>query len=178
MRDDKEDIKEAFKFIYKLTNVTKEEIRAKTRKRQPVFARQLLSYYLRKNTRMSLHQIGETIDRDHATIIHSVNKITEDAEYDAYVRDMKEAIDGKVAPYIYSLRVKLTESYTETKGIQNKVDDAFRVILNNIELFESHKRSMESKSLYDNALRLQQTEIGLLREQVRDLKSSISSIMK
>lgn len=164
--------------VEKLTSLDKDYIISKTRRSQPMFARQLVAYYLRKHTRMSLTEIGSAINKDHATVLHSINKINSDSDYDTYVKDMKEALDRKVIPPMYILRNKMLECYDRSGGAENKVDNVFRVILSNIELFESQKRGMESKSLYDNALRLQQREIGELKQNITILKRSIASLVR
>jgi len=173
-----EEIEEAFGIVMKLTSLSKEEIMSKTRRRQPMFARQLVAYCLRKHTRLSLADIGIAIKKDHATVLHSINKVSSDSEYDPYVKDLKEAVDRKVVPPIYSLRGKMFECYNQSGATETKVDNAFRVILNNIELFEAQKRGMESKSLYDNALRLQQLEIMQLKGNITKLKRSIANIVR
>tara|TARA_R110000851_G_scaffold117849_8_gene244907 strand:- start:13514 stop:14041 length:528 start_codon:yes stop_codon:yes gene_type:complete len=173
-----EEIDEAYEFVYKLTDLRRDEILDDTRKRAPMFARQLIAYYLKKHTTMTLAKIGQAIGKNHATVLHSIAKVSESAEQDSYVRDLKEAIDTRIAPFVYALRSKFMDCCYDSFSVPVKVDNVFRVIIDNIELFDAQKRSMESKSLYDNALRLQQIEIGKLKAQAKEMKIIISSIMK
>lgn len=52
--------------------VTVEDIMSRTRLREFVDARQLYCYIMREKFGLSLSKIGKTINRDHATAIHSV----------------------------------------------------------------------------------------------------------
>jgi len=49
------------------------DISKNTRRREYVQARGIYYYILRKETNMSLHSISETVKKNHATILHSVN---------------------------------------------------------------------------------------------------------
>ena len=52
--------------------VTLEQLRSKTRKRGIVEARQIYCKLAKKRTKYTLEQIGSAINKDHATVLHSV----------------------------------------------------------------------------------------------------------
>ena len=52
--------------------VTLEQLRSKTRKREIVEARQIYCKLAKKRTKYTLEQIGSAINKDHATVLHSV----------------------------------------------------------------------------------------------------------
>jgi chromosomal replication initiator protein len=52
--------------------ITLEQLRSKTRKREIVEARQIYCKLAKKRTKYTLEQIGSAINKDHATVLHSV----------------------------------------------------------------------------------------------------------
>ena len=69
-------VKEIVEDYYKL------KIDSKTRQRKYVEARAVYYKLLRENSRMSLQAIGNTMKRDHATVLHSLRQIKDWLEYD------------------------------------------------------------------------------------------------
>lgn len=68
-------------------NLTLNDIRKKTRRREIVYPRHVLCYLLRKKTNMSLKDIGElTGGRDHTTVIHAIKSIEDLMETDELIR--------------------------------------------------------------------------------------------
>lgn len=57
-------------------NITRSELFYKNRKTRVVFARQIAMYYMRKELRCGLREIGETFGKDHTTVIHSCKQIS------------------------------------------------------------------------------------------------------
>ena len=53
---------------------------SKTRKREYILVRQILMYLLLNNTGMSSSLIGKIFNKDHATVLHSANVITNEVE--------------------------------------------------------------------------------------------------
>lgn len=51
--------------------ISKYELAIKSRKRELVYARQLMMWYLSENTQLTLGMIGEMFNRDHSTVIHA-----------------------------------------------------------------------------------------------------------
>jgi chromosomal replication initiation ATPase DnaA len=58
--------------ICKANDVTIEEIKSSSRKYRLVAVRQSFCFLSKKKTTLSLNQIGSLIDRNHATVIHSI----------------------------------------------------------------------------------------------------------
>jgi len=58
--------------------VSLEDIKGKCRKRKIVKPRQIIMFLLRTKARMVLSDIGEVLNRDHTTVIHSITCIQND----------------------------------------------------------------------------------------------------
>jgi chromosomal replication initiator protein len=58
--------------------VSIEDIKGKCRKRRIVKPRQVIMFLLRTKARMVLSDIGEVMNRDHTTVIHSITCIQND----------------------------------------------------------------------------------------------------
>ena len=58
--------------------VSIEDIKGKCRKRKIVKPRQVIMFLLRTKARMVLSDIGEVMNRDHTTVIHSITCIQND----------------------------------------------------------------------------------------------------
>lgn len=58
--------------------VTISELKGKCRKRRIVKPRQVIMFLLRTKARMVLSDIGEVMNRDHTTVIHSITCIQND----------------------------------------------------------------------------------------------------
>ena len=61
--------------ICDILNVSRKDILSTSRARDFVFARQLYCYAARQLTGYSLKAVGKKINRDHTTVIHSVNEV-------------------------------------------------------------------------------------------------------
>ena len=75
--------------VVKCTGIEFNKIQSLKRQRDIIFARHLFCYFTRKRTRLSYQEIGKIINRDHATILHSVRTVENLLEYD---RDFKELV--------------------------------------------------------------------------------------
>ena len=64
-----------FTAIYHKYNVKKEDLTSTKRSKEIAFARHICIYLIREVTEMSLPNIGKLFGRDHATVMHSINKI-------------------------------------------------------------------------------------------------------
>lgn len=72
--------------------IQKHKISLVSRNRELVFKRQLLMYYLRNNTNLSLSRIGQICGKkDHATVLHGVRTVENYLEYNDKV--FKETVD-------------------------------------------------------------------------------------
>lgn len=64
-------------------DVTEQQIKGRTRKREIVLPRQVIMYLADKHIRMPASRIGRCIgNRDHSTVIHSINLMTEKVKKD------------------------------------------------------------------------------------------------
>jgi len=61
--------------------VTINELKGKCRKRRIVKPRQVIMFLLRTKARMMLSDIGEVMNRDHTTVIHSITCIQNDISH-------------------------------------------------------------------------------------------------
>ncbi|HLR14313.1 MAG TPA: chromosomal replication initiator protein DnaA [Bacillota bacterium] len=74
-------------------NITLEDFAARKRTRSIAFPRQIAMYLSRQMTDLSLPKIGEKFGgRDHTTVIHAFDKITEMIESDSVLKDEIEEI--------------------------------------------------------------------------------------
>jgi chromosomal replication initiator protein len=64
--------------VSKYYGVTIAELKGKCRKRRIVKPRQVIMFLLRTKARMVLSDIGEVMNRDHTTVIHSITCIQND----------------------------------------------------------------------------------------------------
>lgn len=69
--------KRLMKAAIKGCDVTKADLKGKSRKRHLARTRQALMVLLYENTNMSLPDVGQVFNRDHTTVLHAV-KIRED----------------------------------------------------------------------------------------------------
>ena len=75
--------------IVKETGIEFSKIQSRTRKRDILYARHLFCFFARKRTEMSYDAIGGIINRNHATVLHSVKLVEDLMTYD---RDFKEIV--------------------------------------------------------------------------------------
>ncbi len=83
-------VKEIVEDYYKL------KIDSKTRQRKYIEARAVYYKLLRENSRMSLQAIGNTMKRDHATVLHSLRQIKDWLEYDKELKRDYNTINSRL----------------------------------------------------------------------------------
>ncbi len=76
----KEMIKEIVEQHYQL------KLDTNTRKREYIEARSIYYKLLRDKTRLPLSHIGETLNKDHATVLHSLRNLKDWLEYDKQIK--------------------------------------------------------------------------------------------
>ena len=76
--------------------LTSEEISSRSRKRSISWPRQVAMFLARRYTDASLEQIGREFNRDHATVLHSVKKITKTLKEPGKVRHQLEFLMDQV----------------------------------------------------------------------------------
>ncbi|HSZ24937.1 MAG TPA: helix-turn-helix domain-containing protein, partial [Cytophagaceae bacterium] len=88
------------KFVSEYFNVTIDQMKDKTRKREIVVARQVSMYFAKEYTNMSLKSIGSNFgNRDHSTVIHAIQSVNDlidtDKKFNATMQDLMKKIKLK-----------------------------------------------------------------------------------
>jgi hypothetical protein len=89
--------------------ITNCDVVERTRQREYVQARSIFYRFARDN-KQTLQAIGKFLERDHATVMHSLNKFEQDVEYDSSFRANYNAVKDILG----NLDVKGCEDATET----------------------------------------------------------------
>lgn len=85
------------KTVCEYYNITPEELKAKTRRREIVQPRQIIMYFAKKYTKASLQTIGAMCGgKDHTTVLHACRNIKDLEQTDKKVRADIEEIDKKL----------------------------------------------------------------------------------
>ena len=79
--------------VCQFLNVSEKVITARTRQRTAVRARNIVMYLMKKYTDSSLSQIGLVVNRDHATVAHSLNTMDDLMSYDVVLRQEVASIE-------------------------------------------------------------------------------------
>lgn len=75
-------------------NIKKDLVHSPSRKREIVQARQVIMYFIKKHTELSLSQIGAQVgNRNHATVLHACNTVKDLVEVDKRFRAEIEEIE-------------------------------------------------------------------------------------
>ena len=90
-------IEEIQRIVCDYLNIPEDLVRAKTRKREVVRARQIAMYFSKKLTQHSLKTIGLHFGgRDHSTVIHANNTVEDQMQTDEQFNSMVEEIGRKI----------------------------------------------------------------------------------
>ena len=93
----KNTIDDVIKIICSYYNISSNDLISSSRKQQIAYARQMLMYILRVNFNIPLQVIGDNIGkRDHATIAHGIDKITELIKKDNLTKNDYEILIKKI----------------------------------------------------------------------------------
>ena len=130
----KETIKKLVEQYYEL------DITSQTRKRKYVEARAMYYRLVRDNTRLSLECIGKTVSRDHASVLHGVNTLSDWVETDPTIRGRYILLKNQL---------KEMSSIASKHNLISEVDQAVVLELTNLknlhkELMEENKRLIEN----------------------------------
>jgi chromosomal replication initiator protein len=114
-------MKSNFKLSYILSTVCSyygvsiENVKSNSRKANFTQARQLFCYLARNHSEYSFPKIADEINRDHATVIHSVNKLSIEKEIYSQVKKEIEEIEvllySTIIPYDVNL-LQVSVNYT------------------------------------------------------------------
>jgi len=84
------------KTVSEYFKLTQEDLKAKTRKKEIVIARQLAMYFSKQHTNLSLKSIGYHFGgRDHSTVIHALQTVNDVIEVDRRFRATVEELEKK-----------------------------------------------------------------------------------
>jgi len=85
------------RIVFAYFDVPLEKIKEKNRQAQIIRAKQFTTYFLRREVnKTSLNEIGKIFDLDHATILHSINKIKGVIEVDKEYRNYHNELSSKM----------------------------------------------------------------------------------
>lgn len=96
---------DAMRVCCQMYDVTPDQIIAQTRKQNIVFARHLYTYLCRHHLGMTFNSIGNTLHRDHSTIMHGINVYGNSINYD------------KPTKKIYDKSVQLLGDYMQEREL-------------------------------------------------------------
>jgi chromosomal replication initiator protein len=77
-------------------SLSPEDILGKGKTKNIAAARQIATYLMRKLTTLTLEEIGNVLNRDHSTILHSIRKIEESINTDAALNDTIRDITANI----------------------------------------------------------------------------------
>jgi len=142
---------------------TGEDINIKTRKKNTVEIRSLYCTILKQlKPNKTLQSIGETIDLNHATIIHALRM------YEVYSKDNKDLKAIKDTILSHFIKVdKQIEELTETEALQQQINT---LRFNNNELKNELKKQQQTKKynyeIIENLNNLLEDTIGTMQYEI------------
>lgn len=94
-----------------------DDVCGKSRKQDVVYTRMTIAYFLRQYTKLSTTEIGNLINRDHATIIHYLKAYDSEFRFNKDFRNFAERIKEDLQ-YILksSFALELEEEFNEIRG--------------------------------------------------------------
>lgn len=91
-------VEEIQQIVCEYFRIPPDQVRAKTRKREVVQARQVAMYFCKHFTQHSLKSIGLYFGgRDHSTVIHAIQSVQDQMETDPNFRELIEALQHKIS---------------------------------------------------------------------------------
>lgn len=112
-------------------------------------ARQIISYLLKRYTKMSLQDIADIFRQDHATTSHSFKKITELMESDRRFRHEIENIQEKTINILTS-PIEIMPTYSE---LEQKIEELKDVIFIKQGMIDYLNENIQNLSLQNIALK-------------------------
>jgi chromosomal replication initiator protein len=92
-------IDKIFAAVYKKYNIAKDEIVGKRRNKEIANARHVAIYLIREITEISLPNIGKIFDRDHSTVMSSLDwvkrRIMAEPIFNADIENLRKEIQGR-----------------------------------------------------------------------------------
>lgn len=85
------------KFVCEWFDVTEGQMKCQSRRRYCLEPRQIAIYLVKRHTILSLNDIGGMFgNRDHTTIIHSINTVTDRMSVESAFRNIVNEIEGLI----------------------------------------------------------------------------------
>ena len=85
--------------VGKFYNIEPEALRGQSRTKETALARQIAMYQIRRMTNLSLKEIGKEFDRDHATVMHSIDRVEKlmktNPEISEIIKDLNANINAR-----------------------------------------------------------------------------------
>src|SRR6056300_756872 len=132
----------------------------RTRKRSNVYARAVYFKLCKEYTRLSLTDIGASVNVDHATVIHGINNVFPIVmQYDGHLQDLYE--DYK---------------YSNNHDAESIFENYSRLLKENIELRNKIKDVKDSESLLDRRFIDLYNEIP--KQKINDVYDKLDVIVK
>ncbi len=82
--------------VCEYTKISEKAVQGESRQKDVVRARQLIIYLGKRLTEYSLSEIGATVHRSHATVIHALNTLSDQMEYDKVLKRDAEKLESEL----------------------------------------------------------------------------------
>lgn len=114
-----------------IENFFEVQLDSNVRSRKLTYPRSIYYSICRKHTPHSLHQIGESIGKNHATVINGLNSTINEIHYEPYYNLFYKDLDRKLNGFetVEQENKRLTE---ENKSLKLKVEGLKEIILKDI----------------------------------------------
>tara|TARA_Y100000114_G_scaffold53473_1_gene48804 strand:+ start:2006 stop:2431 length:426 start_codon:yes stop_codon:yes gene_type:complete len=123
----KSKLREGLNLVTKFWCVSEKDILSKNRERHFMNAKHSLRYYLTMGGDLTLTEIGEMLDCNHATIIHSKKQFLNLSEYDQLFRELHNIFLGDFDSSKVSLRKQLITTLMSGNSVSDKVDKIIKI---------------------------------------------------
>jgi len=134
-----------FEDYCKRVNITKDQLFSKSRKRDLVEKRMVLSYTLRKSLGMTYHKIGKVLNKNHASILYSVKNIENFLIVYPHIRELYNIADEVLLEH----KKDLIEFYNSPIRTQiEREKKLVEILLDNNSILKSKIKHLK-KELYD-----------------------------
>ena len=134
-----------FEDYCKRVDITKEQLFSKSRKRDLVEKRMVLSYTLRKSLGMTYQQIGKVLNKNHASILYSVKNIENFLIVYPHIRELYNIADEVLLEH----KKDLIEFYNSPIRTQiEREKKLVEILLDNNSILKSKIKHLK-KELYD-----------------------------
>ena len=114
-----------------IENYFKVELDSRVRSRELTYPRCIYYMLARKHTAHSLHEVGKSIGKNHATVINGLNKTFGELSYEPYYNLFYKELDRKLCGFetIEEENKRLVE---ENESLKRKVEGLKEIILKDL----------------------------------------------